>query len=142
TFYRNGLKVPSTAQNTNSPGVIDSNANVTKSIGYNGPNYNGGYLKSSLDEYRLYAGMGTVGDVATLFEAGGGIIDRAARAQQDADGISIPEIATLALALRGVGSYGWDITWTAANPDIIDVDGTVTPPTDGDDVTVTLTARV
>ena len=141
TFYRNGLKVPSTAQNTNSAGVIDSNANVPKSIGYNGPNYNGGYFKNNLDEYRLYAGVTTVGDVATLFEEGGGSIDRAALAQQDAEGISLPETATIALALPAVGSNGSDITWTSSNTDVIAVDGTVTPPT-ADDVTVTLTARV
>ncbi len=141
TFYRNGVKVPSTAQNTGAAGVIDPNADVPKTIGYNGPNYNGAYLKSNLDEYRLYAGVATAGDVATLFEEGGGTIDKAALAQQDAEGINLPETATIALALPTVGSNGSEITWSSSDPDVIGTDGTVTPPS-GDDVTVTLTAYV
>lgn len=139
-FYRNGVKVPTSAGNAAAPGQITSNANVTKSIGYNGPSYNGGYLRSSLDEYQLYAGVADVTDVATLFEAGGGVLDKTALARQDADGITLPTTASLALALPTVGSNGSTISWASDNPAVIATDGTVTPPSEGDEITVTLTA--
>jgi DUF1680 family protein len=141
-FYRNGVKVPTSAANTSAPGVIDSSANVTKSIGYNGPNYNGGYLRSSLDEYKLYSAVADVTDIATLYEMGGGVIDKAALAQQDADGITLPTTASVALALPAVGSKGSTISWSSDTPSVIAADGTVTPPSNGDDAVVTLTASV
>ncbi|WP_442576970.1 beta-L-arabinofuranosidase domain-containing protein [Microbacterium sp. F51-2R] len=141
-FYRNGVKVPTSAGNTSSPGIINSAANVTKSIGYNGPNYNGGYTKSSFDEYKLYSGIANATDVATLYEAGGGVIDKAALAQQDANGINLPTTASVALVLPTVGSNGSAITWASDKPSVIATDGTVTPPADGEDAVVKLTASV
>jgi DUF1680 family protein len=141
-FYRNGVKVPTSAANTSAPGVIDSAANVTKSIGYNGPRYNGGYLRSTLDEYKLYSGVASATDVATLYEAGGGVIDKSALAQHDADGIALPGTASVALALPVVGSNGSTISWSSDKPSVIAADGTVTPPSDGDDAVVRLTASV
>lgn len=141
-FYRNGVKVPTSAANTAAPGLINSSANVTKSIGYNGPSYNGGYLRSSLDEYKLYSGVADVTDVATLYEAGGGVLDKTALAQQDANGINLPATASVALALPTVGSNGSAITWASDKPSVIATDGTVTPPSNGEDATVKLTASV
>ncbi|TDN91731.1 beta-L-arabinofuranosidase domain-containing protein [Microbacterium sp. BK668] len=81
-------------------------------------------------------------DIATLYEAGGGVLDKTALAQQDADGINLPTTASVALALPAVGSNGSSIAWASDKPSIIATDGTVTPPSDGEDVTVTLTASV
>ncbi len=140
-IYRNGAAVDVTALNGNQEGVIRSDAAVTKTIGYNGPNYNGSYIKSSLDDYRLYSGVATIDDVVSLFEEGGGSIDKKAVAEADVAALTLPETASIALALPSSGSAGSKITWTSSNESVISSDGIVTPPTDGEDVTVTLTAK-
>ena len=80
-FYRNGVKVASqVAQPVGgaSTGVITGSETLPKTIGFNGPQYNGAFLTSALDQYGLYAGVASTDDVATLYEQGGGSLDRTA----------------------------------------------------------------
>lgn len=147
-FYRNGEQVPATVASPlgsgGATGVLGSSPTLPKTIGFNGPSYNGAYLKAGLDEYRLYDGVATLADVVGLYEESGRVIDREAIAQQDADGISLPERATVALVLAAKGSRGSAVTWTSSAPKIVGTDGTVTRPGEGEDdaeVTLTATAR-
>ncbi|MGU3646534.1 beta-L-arabinofuranosidase domain-containing protein [Microbacterium sp. C23T] len=145
-FYRNGVRVPATVANASggtSTGIINSQAAVPKTIGYNGPNYNGAFLKTALDEYRLYQGVATVNDVAKLYEEGGGVIDKAAIAAQDAAALVVPSSTLVSLPLQTTGSSGSNIAWTSSDESVIENDGTVHLPGEGDaDAQVTLTASV
>ncbi|MBD8079466.1 beta-L-arabinofuranosidase domain-containing protein [Cellulosimicrobium arenosum] len=145
-FYRNGEKVPSTVANAtggDATGVLGSDPALPKTIGFNGPQYNGGYLRAALDEYRVYDDVAGLADVVGLYEESGREIDRDAVARDDADGLSLPERATVALVLPTTGSRGSAVTWQTSDPDVVGADGTVTRPALGeDDAHVTLTARV
>ncbi|UOE44019.1 beta-L-arabinofuranosidase domain-containing protein [Agromyces larvae] len=145
-IYRNGVRVQTNVAypvGETASGVIDAGAAVPKTIGYNGPNYNGAFLHTTLDEYALYAGAADVHDVAALYEAGGGTIDKEQIARDDAGDLNVPESTLVSLALQTTGSRGSDITWSSSDPSVIEADGTVHLPEEGaDDVTVTLTATV
>ena len=145
-FYRNGERVPSTVANSiggDATGVLGSSEALPKTIGFNGPLYNGAYLNAALDEYKVYNGVATLGDVVGLYEESGRQIDRLAIAQSDADALSLPATATLGLVLATTGSRGSDISWTSSDPEVIDALGVVTRPEEGSpDAEVTLTAHV
>lgn len=145
-FYRNGLQVSSVVANApggSSTGVITAGPTLPKTIGFNGPSYNGAFLKAALDEYRLYQGVASHADVVALYEQGGGSLNKEALANMDADAIDLPDTATVALALPATGANGSAITWASSDEDVIAPNGAVTPPGAGeDDVTVTLTATV
>ncbi|MBD3940464.1 glycoside hydrolase family 127 protein [Microbacterium sp. NEAU-LLC] len=145
-FYRNGVRVPSTVASAiagDATGIIAPDADVPKTIGYNGPNYNGAFLKAALDQYRLYAGVTTVADVAALYEEGGGVIDKAAIAAQDAAALVVPSSTLVDLSLPTTGSSGSAISWASSDPAVIEDDGTVHLPDAGaEDAVVTLTASV
>ena len=144
TFYRNGLRVPSVVANGvggASTGVITGSESLPKTIGFNGPQYNGAYLRAALDEFLLFDGVATTEDIVTLYEQTGREIDREDVAQADLQDVTVPDVARAALSLPGAGSRGSQITWTSSDEDVIAPDGTVTPPEVGeDDVVVTLTA--
>lgn len=145
-FFRNGVKVASqVAQPVGgaSTGVITGSATLPKTIGFNGPQYNGAFLTSALDQYGLYGGVASTGDVVTLFEQGGGSLDTTALAQAAADDINVPDTATVGLALPTEAANGASIGWESSNPDVISPSGVVTQPDAGeDDAEVTLTATV
>lgn len=145
-FYRNGEKVPSTVANAvagDATGVLGSDSALPKTIGFNGPQYNGAYLKAALDDYRVYDAVAGLGEVVGLYEESGRVIDRDAVARDDADGLSLPERATVALVLPTTGSRGSSVTWRSSHPDVVATDGTVVRPAIGeDDAHVTLTATV
>ena len=145
-FYRNGEKVPSTVANAvggDATGVLGSDPALPKTIGFNGPQYNGAYLKAALDDYRVYDAVAGLGDVVGLYEESGRTVDRDAIAQDDADALSLPERATVALVLPTTGSRGSTVTWRSSHPDVVATDGTVVRPAIGeDDAHVTLTATV
>jgi uncharacterized protein len=145
-FYRNGEQVPSAVANAvggDATGVLRSDPALPKTIGFNGPQYNGAYLKAALDDYRLYDAVADLGDVVGLYEEGGRTVDRDAIAQDDADALSLPERATVALVLPTTGSRGSTVTWRSSHPDVVATDGTVVRPAIGeDDAHVTLTATV
>ncbi|RIJ69550.1 hypothetical protein D1871_21805, partial [Nakamurella silvestris] len=147
SFYRNGEPVSSTVANAvgvdGATGVLGSSAALPKTIGFNGPQYKGSYLVAGLDEYRLYNGIANLGEVVSLYEESGRTIDRQAIAQSDADGLTLPESATIGLVLSSAGSRGSTIQWVSSNPGVIDSLGTVKRPEEGQpDAVVTLTAKV
>lgn len=145
-FFRNGLQVASTVANAvggATTGVITASPTLPKTIGFNGPSYNGAFLKAALDEYRLYDGVATHADAVKLFEEGGGSLNKEALANMDADAIDLPDTATVALALPGAGANGSAIGWESSDEDVISPTGAVTAPGAGEeDVVVTLTATV
>ncbi|WP_454728685.1 beta-L-arabinofuranosidase domain-containing protein [Cellulosimicrobium protaetiae] len=145
-FYRNGEQVPSTVANAvggDATGVLGSDPALPKTIGFNGPQYNGAYLKAALDDYRVYDAVADLGDVVGLYEESGRTVDRDAIAQDDADALSLPERATVALVLPATGSRGSTVTWRSSRPEVVATDGTVVRPAIGaDDAHVTLTATV
>lgn len=144
-IYRNGIPQKTTVKygsSATSTGVIGPCEDTEKSVGYNGPNYKGSYLKASLDEYRLYDKVLGQEQVIEVYEQSGQLFDKRAVAQTDLEALKIPETVTGRLILAGKGESGSVITWKTSNPDIISLDGTVTRPEIGQpDRTVTLTAK-
>lgn len=145
-FYRNGETVAATVSNGvggDATGLLGSDPALPKTIGFNGPQYNGAYLRAGLDEYKVFNGVASHAEVAALYEESGKVIDRAAIAQSDAAGLTLPGTATIGLILSATGSRGSTVTWTSSAPDVIAADGTVVQPDEGQaDVVVTLTAAV
>ena len=144
-IYRNGIPQQTTVKNglsATSTGVIGPCEDVEKSIGYNGPNYNGAYLQAALDEYRLYDKVMGQEQVIEEYEKSGQLFDKRAVAQKDIDALRIPDTVTGRLILAGKGESGSVITWKTSDSAVIAQDGTVTRPEIGQpDKTVTLTAK-
>ncbi|UJF31413.1 beta-L-arabinofuranosidase domain-containing protein [Paenibacillus hexagrammi] len=147
-MYRNGIK-----QSTNvdynygadgADGIITSDETTQKSIGYNGPNYNGAYAKYALDDYEMFSTAARYEDIIALYEQQSGtVFDYEQIARSDADAITLPEqtIGDISLPLKGKSDS--TISWTSSNENVIDLMGNVTRPSDGEsDATVTLTATV
>lgn len=144
-FYRNGLRQSSVVANNygqdGATGVLGSDPSLPKTIGFNGPVYNGSYLRATLDEYRLYNGVASLSDVSQLYEESGATVDREAAAQGDLDKLLLPETASLALTLPTQGTAGSTLTWASPDESVIGTDGSVhRPSADGADAVVTLTA--
>jgi uncharacterized protein len=147
-IYRNGIK-----QKTNidysygedgADGIITSDETTQKSIGYNGPTYNGAYGKYSIDNFELYGHAGSNEDIISLYEEQSGTtFDYELIAKQDAEAISVPEKAIVNIPLPSQGSSGSTITWTSDNEEVIESSGTVHRPAAGEsDAEVTLSATV
>ncbi|MXG90143.1 beta-L-arabinofuranosidase domain-containing protein [Nocardioides flavescens] len=142
-FFRNGLPVKTrvaAAVGGSATGTITGSEAIRKTMGYNGP-YNGAYLDGALDHVELFDGVVTTTDVAKLFEAGGGQLNREALARADSEALSVPSTATLAVSLPAEGGNGSSIAWASSDPAVISPAGKVTPPEAGeDDAVVTLTS--
>lgn len=126
TFYRNGVRQVSTVKQpitATASGVLGSEGTSTKTIGYNGPNYNGSHLKGLLDEYSLYNGVATIEDVVALTQRGNPAFDPAAVAQSELDAISIPGTATVDFALPATGARGSTFTWSSSDESLISIEG-------------------
>ncbi|GAA1960486.1 beta-L-arabinofuranosidase domain-containing protein [Agromyces allii] len=125
-FYRNGVQQPTTVKtpvSATASGVLGSESTSTKTLGYNGPNYNGSYLKGLLDDYALFNGVATVADVVTLTKRNNPAFDPAAVAQSDLDAISVPESTTVDFGVPTVGAKGSTISWTSSDETTISIDG-------------------
>ncbi|PPF58944.1 hypothetical protein C5C13_07335 [Clavibacter michiganensis] len=144
-FYRNGVKQSSavkTAPSAAASGILGSEATSTKTIGFNGPQYNGAHLRGLLDEYVLYDGVATTTDVVSLTKAGNPSFDAAAVAKSDLDAAAVPSSTVLDFPVPTTGAKGSTIGWTSSDPDRIAIDGgnaVVTPPTGTTPTSVTLT---
>ncbi|SFR70305.1 hypothetical protein SAMN05428970_0910 [Agromyces sp. CF514] len=144
-FYRNGVLQPATVKtpvSATASGVLGSEGTSTKTLGYNGPNYNGSYLKGLLDDYALFNGVATVADVVTLTKRNNPAFDPASVAQSDLDAISLPATTTVDFGVPAVGAKGSAIEWVSSDETVIDIEGGtahVTRP-EGDAVEVHLTA--
>ena len=143
-FYRNGIEQTSTvdyAINDDRDGVLGSDESMQKSIGYNGPAYNGSYLKAALDHYELFNDTATKEEAMALYEENGGEIDKAQIAKDDLEALSIPSETSRNLALPSVGAQGSVITWEVTAGTAMDNNGVITRPEVGEpDAEVTLTA--
>jgi DUF1680 family protein/putative cell wall-binding protein len=144
-FYRNGELQPSTVKfpaSGLSTGVLGSEATSTKTLGFNGPTYNGSHVTGLLDDYRLYEAVASTTDVVALAQETDPAFDPAALAQRALDSLSVPASSAADFPLPAVAPNGADLTWESSDPEVIEVDGTlahVTRPASGD-VEVTLTA--
>lgn len=145
-FYRNGKECATSITygiNETSTGVLGSDASMEKSIGYNGPKYNGSYLDAVIDEYQLFNDVATPEEVIGLYEESGQIFDKEAVAQADLDALKIPSEVQNNIVLPSKGTSGSVITWESSDPDVISKDGKVTRPEIGEEnkkVTLTATA--
>lgn len=143
-FYRNGTKCETSityGMSETDTGVLGSDPSMEKSIGYNGPKYNAGYLNAVIDEYQLFNDVATQEEVIGLYEESGQTFDKEGVAQADLNALNIPSEVQNNMMLPSKGSSGSDITWKSSNPDVISAEGKVTRPEIGEEnVKVTLTA--
>lgn len=143
-FYRNGTKCKTSityGMSETATGVLGSDPSMEKSIGYNGPKYNAGYLNAVIDEYQLFNDVATQEEVIGLYEESGQTFDKEGVAQADLNALNIPSEVQNNMMLPSKGSSGSDITWKSSNPDVISAEGKVTRPEIGEEnVKVTLTA--
>lgn len=143
-FYRNGTKCKTSityGMSETATGVLGSDVSMEKSIGYNGPKYNGAYLDAVIDEYQLFNDVATQEEVIGLYEESGQTFDKEGVAQADLDALNIPSEVQNNMMLPSKGSSGSDITWKSSNEDVISAEGKVTRPEIGEEnVKVTLTA--
>lgn len=145
-FYRNGKECATSITygiTETSTGVLGSDASMEKSIGYNGPKYNGSYLDAVIDEYQLFNDVATPEEVIGLYEESGQTFDKEAVAQADLDALKIPSEVQNNIVLPSKGTSGSVITWESSDPDVISKDGKVTRPEIGEEnkkVTLTATA--
>ena len=145
-FYRNGKECATSITygiNETSTGVLGSDASMEKSIGYNGPKYNGSYLDAVIDEYQLFNDVATPEEVIGLYEESGQTFDKEAVAQADLDALKIPSEVQNNIVLPSKGTSGSVITWESSDPAVISKDGKVTRPEIGEEnkkVTLTATA--
>ena len=144
-FYRNGVRQAETVKvpvSATASGVLGSETTSTKTLGYNGPNYNGSYLRGLLDDYALFNGVATIADVVTLTQRNNPGFDPATVAQSDLEAISVPETTTVDFGVPTVGAKGSAIEWSSSDETVIAIDGGtahVTRP-EGASAAVTLTA--
>lgn len=143
-IYRNGI-----AQQTSiawgisgeSTGVLGSNEDMEKAIGYNGPVHKGAYLKAALDHYELFNDTATSEEALALFEEHGGVLDKKGIAQDDLDALNIPAETSRNLSLPTVGASGSVITWEVTDGTAMTDAGVITRPEVGEpDAEVTLKA--
>lgn len=146
-FYRNGVRQISTvkyAATGAATGVLGSEATSVKTLGYNGPTYNGAHVNGLIDDYTLYNGVATISDVVALTQQNNPAFDPAAVAQSALDGVTVPSSATTDFGVPVETSNGTKVAWTSSNPAVISVAGglaTVTRPASADaNVTLTATA--
>ena len=145
-FYRNGKECATSITyeiTETSTGVLGADASMEKSIGYNGPKYNGAYLDAVIDEYQLFNDVATPEEVIGLYEESGQTFDKEEVAQADLDALKIPSEVQNNIVLPSKGTSGSVITWESSDPDVISKDGKVTRPEIGEEnkkVTLTATA--
>lgn len=147
-IYRNGIKQQTAVDQPlgvdGADGIITADDTTQKSIGYNGPQYNGAFAKYALDDFQLYSAAASYEDIISLYEDQSGTpFDHEALARTDLDAISLPTRTISKLTLPTEGVSGSAITWTSGNDDVIEANGTVHRPGAGQsDAAVTLTAAV
>lgn len=144
-FYRNGVRQISTVKypaTGTATGAIVGESTTVKTLGYNGPQYNGAHANGLLDDYTLYDGVATIADVVSLTQSNDPSFDPKTVAQNALDAVSVPTTVAADFGVPTDAANGATISWTSSNPDVISIDGgaaTVTRPT-GAAATVTLTA--
>ncbi|MCC2031466.1 beta-L-arabinofuranosidase domain-containing protein [Microbacterium allomyrinae] len=144
-FYRNGVRQISTVKyeaTGTATGVIVGESTTVKTLGYNGPQYNGAHATGLLDDYTLYNGVATVQDVVALTQQGDPSFDPAGVAQSALDALSVPSSVAADFGLPTDAVNGAVLTWASSDTDVISIEGgaaSVTRPASAP-ATVTLTA--
>lgn len=144
-FYRNGVRQISTVKypaTGTSTGIIVGESTTVKTLGYNGPQYNGAHANGLLDDYTLYNGVATIADVVSLTQSNDPAFDPKTVAQSALDAVSVPTSAAADFGVPTESVNGATISWTSSNPAVIAMEGgaaTVTRPASAA-ATVTLTA--
>ncbi|WZO54602.1 glycoside hydrolase family 127 protein [Microbacterium sp. LWH7-1.2] len=144
-FYRNGERQISTVKYPaagTATGVLGSESTSVKTLGYNGPLYNGAHANGLLDDYTLYNGVATISDVVTLTQRNTPAFDPATVAERAAAAITVQSTASVDFALPVTAINGTVISWSSSDSEVLAVDGglaTVARPAEAD-ATVTLTA--
>ncbi|TRY18654.1 hypothetical protein FOJ82_05900 [Tessaracoccus rhinocerotis] len=143
-FYRNGIAQDAVVRSGiggDATGVLGSDPTMPKTIGFNGPVYNGSHLRGTLDDWFLYDAVADVADVVVLHQQHVPDFEPADVAASDLEQVVVPPTvrASFNLPTRGVG--GSEITWLSDSPYLQVTDGvaTVTRPSDAP-ATVALTA--
>ncbi|MEV4776160.1 beta-L-arabinofuranosidase domain-containing protein [Microbacterium sp. LWH12-1.2] len=145
TFYRNGVRQVSSVKypvSAAASGVLGSESTTVKTIGYNGPQYNGSHLKGLLDEYAVFDGVATIDDVVALTQRGTADFDPATVAGADLAALTLPATVSVDFPLPTEGASGSAVAWSSSDTTLIEVDGAtahVTVPAEGEG-TATLTA--
>ncbi|HEX5859623.1 MAG TPA: beta-L-arabinofuranosidase domain-containing protein [Microbacterium sp.] len=124
-FYRNGVKQVSTvkyAATGTATGVLGSEATSVKTIGYNGPTYNGAHANGLLDDYQLYSGVATIADIVSLTQANNPSFNPVTVAQGAVDALSIPSAATTSFGVPTQAANGTQFVWTSSDTDVIDIE--------------------
>lgn len=124
-FYRNGERQPATVKYAVGPtasGVLESETTTVKTLGFNGPRYNGSHLKGLLDDYALYDAVASVDDVVALTRVHDADFDASAVAQADLERITLPEKVSTDFDLPAEGRSGTAITWTSSDPEIVAIE--------------------
>lgn len=144
-IYRNGVRQSTVVKFPvagTATGVLGSESTTTKTLGYNGPLYNGAHLNGLLDDYTVYDGVASTTDVVALTKAHNPTFDAGAVAQSDLDAVTVPPSVSTNFTVPLEGSKGTAISWASSNSAAIAISGgaaTVTPPSSSP-VTVALTA--
>jgi len=146
-FYRNGVRQEATiasAVTGTATGVLGSESTTVKTLGYNGPRYDGSHLAGLLDDYAIYDAAATIDDVVALTQEHDAGFDPVAVAQGDLDALAVRSEASTDFDVPVVGAHGSSLTWESSDPAVIAIaDGhaDVTAPESGSvDVTLTATA--
>ncbi|MEK5253531.1 beta-L-arabinofuranosidase domain-containing protein [Paenibacillus sp. FSL F4-0125] len=137
-IYRNGLaqKVIYIKQG----GSIAANNTEHKYLGFNSPQYGGGYAKLNVDEFKIYSVAATEEVIRDVYKGEGGVIDEKRIAQQDLDAIVLPGTTRGNLTFPINGANRSAFSWKSSNPDVISNTGVLTDP--GVDTSVTIQATV
>lgn len=143
-IYRNGIAQATSTDygiSGESTGILGSDPEMQKSIGYNGPNYKAAYLNAALDHYELFNDVATPAEAISLYEEQGGVIDKAQIAREDLEALNISAETSRNLILPTVGEKGSVITWEVIEGTAMDASGVVDRPAVGEpDAKVTLRA--
>src|SRR5690606_29453021 len=93
SIFRNGVKQATAVDypvSGTATGVLGSESTSMKTIGFNGPQYNGSYLRGALDEYVLHDAVATTTDVVGLYREHVPSFDPGAIAQADLAALTRP----------------------------------------------------
>lgn len=147
-MYRNGVKQVTAvdyAVGGTATGVLGSDSTSMKTMGFNGPQYNGSFLRGAVDDYVLYDAVADASDVVGLYRQYVPDFDPATVARADVAVLSLPATAvTDTIALPATGATGSELRWESDSPYlVIGDDGVATvtrPEGEAVDATVTVSA--
>ncbi len=142
SIYRNGIAQE--VQAINAELEINGDASSNKYIGFNSPNYGGGYANMTMDELTIYSEVLDSSSIIELYTAYGAEFDTEEVVNSDYESLNISIKSTKNnITLPTEGNSGSAITWTSSNTAVLANDGTVTRPVAGEnDELVTLTAKL